>query len=56
MEKAVILPQLLAAPASSTSLAKTAAVRGEKNIAKAIVPEDNALTVTGLSFSTDRAS
>jgi hypothetical protein len=56
IERAVILPQRSATPASPASLAKTAVVRGEKNSAKAIASERKALTAIGLRNATGRAS
>jgi len=54
IDKAVIVRQLPATPAESASLRNIAAVRGEKNRAKSIMPERKAWTADGLSAAAGR--
>ena len=56
IERAAIFPQHSTTPATAASLAKIAAVRGEKKIAKSIAPLRKAPTATALSAAAGRAS
>ena len=56
IDTAVTLAQHSPTPATLASLAKMAAVRGEKNSAKAIAPARKLSTAAGLSAAAARAS
>src|ERR1700736_2386058 len=56
IDSAVTLAQHLVTPATPASLAKIAAVRGEKNSAKAMAPAHKLSTAAGLSAAAARAS